>query len=191
MAVLWRSMEASTADEGYQDDTAVLPNKLQSRNTFFEKHVRISETLPSQTQMKTEVKRVFVDRNQSPKTKVVGGRGIRPKADVYGISKASGSSMLFTTLKGFLQTNAYIERNISKDSGAAHVPILGGGIVVSWDDAAKVYTVVDAGYMVLGIRVGKQAFVEMGSSPYAASQDLGDNMQSRVVYHFDKAVSGS
>lgn len=191
MAVLWRSMEhGGQIDDGFQNDTLELKGGMLDRNSFFEKHVRISETMPSDTQMKTEVKRVWGDRRKSDGAAVEGGRGTRSKHAVYGSLKPAGSSIVFLTHAAFAETNAWIEKFVTKSGGETRVPLLGGATVVSWSMDTFVYEVVDAGYLVLGIRVGKSAWVELGDSPYASDQDIKGTMQSRVVYHFNPPVRG-
>lgn len=167
MAVLWRSMESSgTPDEGYQDDTVVLTAKggMLDKNTLFEKHVRVSANMPSDTQRKAEVKRVWGDRRKGDGSIVVGQRGKRNKKDIYGTLRPDDCTIMFATLQGFQETNAWIEKNITKSNGKAKVPILGGCVVVSWKMDTFEFDTLDAGFLVLGIRVGKAAFVEFGSS---------------------------
>jgi hypothetical protein len=191
MAVLWRGMEHNGKPyEGYYEDSVALTGAMKDKNTFFEKHVRISNPLPSDTKMKEEVKRVWTDRQKRDNARVVGQRGTRTKKEIYGGGGASGSGILFITLEGFMETSAWIEKNVLKGGGKIRVPLLGGAKVVTWSQDTFQYEVIDSGALFLGIRVGQEAFVEFGESDYAQEQDLGANMQSKIVYHWDSAVRG-
>lgn len=191
MAVLWRGMEHTGSPyTGYQDDTATPAQAMKDKNTFFEKHVRISNPLPSDTKMKEEVKRVWTDRQKRDNAAVVGGRGTRTKKEIYGGGGAPGSGILFITLEGFMETSAWIEKNVSKGGGKIRVPLLGGGKVVTWTESTFQYEVIEAGALFLGIRVGEEAFVEFGSSDYAEEQNFGATLQSKLVYHWEPAVRG-
>jgi hypothetical protein len=191
MAVLWRGMENNGKPQtGYYDDSLTLKGALADKNTFFEKHVRISNPLPSDTKMKEEVKRVWTDRQKRDNARVLGQRGTRTKKEVYGGGGASGSGILFVTLEAFMATSAWIEENVKKGGGKVKVPLLGGATVVTWTEDTFQYEVVDAGHMYLGIRIGNEAFVEFGESDYAQEQDLGANMRSKIVYHWDSVVRG-
>lgn len=192
MAVLWRSMENhGDIDDGYQGNTAVLAGGMRDRNTFFEKHIRISATLPSDTDMKVEVKRVWGDRRKGGNALVQGSRGTRTKNEVYGKLTPAASGILFATTDGFMAINAWIDEYVNRSKGNWQVPIPGGAVSVSWSMETFTYEVINAGFLVLGIRVGSTADVEFGTSPYAEAQDIRGSMKSRVVYHMEPTLRGA
>lgn len=182
MAVLWRNNENSgTPDASYNDNHVVPSGTFADKNTFLEKHVRVfPDNIPSETELKKMAKDVYDYRNSSPATQVTSIAGpSKRKDDLFGKNKPSKSTTYFIDLKGFQQTNAFIEKNVTKTKGNQKVPIYGGGVVVTYDGAN--YSIIRTGYLILGIRVGQATSFNYGSQT--------GTMQSKIVYHLDGATA--
>ncbi len=186
MAVLWRSMEnKGVIDARYREDSDASPSltgKVSQKNTFLEKHLRICDPLPSEIDMKAIVKQVSDDRQKSKNSTVPSVTGVtdKTKKDLYGSLKPGANTTLFIGLAGFQETNAWIEKNVTA-STHAEVPILGNGVVVTYDRTTSTYSVVKSGKLKLSIAVGNEA----SFTPNEESTLTGQlTMQSKVVYHF-------
>ena len=185
MAVLWRSNESNSPDFRYREDSDPSPTVTGvagQKNTFLEKHLRICEPLPSEADMKTIVKKVFDDRQQNKNVMVQSVTGpSKTKQQLYGNIKPPANSTFFIGLAGFQETNAWIEANISASNKHAEVPILGNGVVVTYNDSTATYTVTNAGKVKLSIAVG-------GSTDFEGSRGETLSMQSKIVYHWGGVV---
>lgn len=178
MAVLWRNNEnTNNPDASYDGTHKILTGTFADKNTFLEKHVRVfPQTLPDEQTLKSLALDVYNNRRKGPATKVKSVAGPeRRKDDLFGANKPPKSTVFFVDLKGFQETNAYIEKFVAKSAGHQLVPILGGGTVVTYDGTN--YSVVKAGNLVLGIRVGAVTNFKIGSQT--------GTMQSKIVYHLD------
>src|SRR5699024_9355317 len=151
MAVFWRSNENTGApDARYRAEygpTPLVAGAAGQKNTFLEKHLRICNPLPSEAEMKRIVKQVYDDRQKAKTAKVksVAGPSDKTKKQLYGNIKPPANSTYFVELAGFQETNAWIEKNINASSTHAQVPILGGGVVVTYKKNNNTYDVRRAG----------------------------------------------
>lgn len=182
MAVLWRGNEhgGGTPDARYRQDgdaTPALPGQFGAKNTFFEKHVRVSAKLPPVDEMKTAVKAIYDARHKSPGTLVASVAGPqKKKKELFGGIKPPANTTLFVTLQGFQEINAWIEKNVPASVQHKAVPILGGGHLVTYHGATNSFTVTTAGTMTLDIRVG-------APTGFATERGQPETMQSKIVYH--------
>lgn len=186
MAVLWRSNESTgTPDFRYREDSDPSPTVTGvagQKNTFLEKHLRICDPMPSESDMKNIVKKVFDDRQKSKNAPVQSVTGpTKTKQQIYGGIKPPANSTYFIGLAGFQETNAWIEKNVTTSDKHAQVPILGNGVVVTYDDATATYSVTKAGKVKLSIAVGN-------SSGFEGERGQALTMQSKVVYHWGGVV---
>lgn len=185
MGVLYQAKgsQSSTVapDARWSDSNTVVGVDKTGRksSTFFNKHIRIVKSLPSESEMKQIVEDIWGDRNKSPATMVTGPLGEqRKKRDLYGEIKPPANTVLFVPIGGFESLNAYIDEYIDESGDHLWVPIPPGGVVVGrWIskvtkvvDESKSY-VFDAGFWNLGIDVG----------PAAGGATM------KVVYHFGDA----
>lgn len=182
MAVLYQSKGSGVhADARFDIDRAATPATSHKSSNFFNKHIRIVDALPSDTEMANTVQQIWDDRMKSPASKVTNAMGEqRKKSDVYGKIKPPANTTLFVTPGGFESMNAYIEQFVTK-SGKAWIPIPGGGKVVSRkkdaSGGANQTEIFDAGYWEIEVDVGGS--VAMGRGP---SGPMSYN--SKVVFHF-------
>jgi hypothetical protein len=187
VAVLWRSNEGSgAADARYRadsDPSPVVTGKAAEKNTFVEKHLRISDPLPTEAEMKAIVKKIYDDRQKGPNQFVqsVNGPSDKKKQQLYGSIKPPANSTFFIGLAGFQETNAWIEKNVTSSNAHVQVPILGNGVVVTYDGATNSYSIVKAGKFKASIAVGATASFE-GERGNALT------MQSKIVYHWGGTV---
>lgn len=190
MAVLWRSNESTSGpDARYRNDgdpSPTVSGAAGQKNTFLEKHLRICDPLPSEAQMKEIVKKVFDDRQKSKGSlvKSVTGPSDKTKQQLYGGIKPPANSTYFVSLAGFQETNAWIEKNVTTSNKHAEVPILGGGVVVTYDNVTGTYAITKAGKIKLSIGVGS-------STDFMDSKSHTLNMKSKVVYHWGGVVQAA
>lgn len=188
MAVLWRSNEEKgDPDFRYREDsdpTPPVPGLVGQKNTFLEKHLRICDPLPSEDDMKRIVKKVFDDRQKSKNSKVqsVTGPSDKTKQQIYGGIVPPANSTYFIGLAGFQETNAWIEKNVSSSDKHVQIPILGNGVVVTYDNATTNYTITKAGKVKVSVAVGN-------STDFEGSRGQELSMQSKVVYHWGGVVT--
>jgi cytochrome oxidase Cu insertion factor (SCO1/SenC/PrrC family) len=187
MAVLWRSNEnTSDPDARYREDNDPSPavaGVAGQKNTFLEKHLRICDPLPSEEDMKKIVKKVYDDRQRSKSSRVqsVTGPSDKTKQQLYGGIKPPANSTYFIGLAGFQETNAWIEKNVSASNKHAEVPILGDGVVVTYDNSTMTYAITKAGKIRLSVAVGN-------STDFEGSQGQALSIQSKIVYHWGGTV---
>jgi len=186
MAVLWRSGESSgTPDARYRPDgdpAPVVSGVAGQKNTFLEKHLRICNPMPTEIEMKQIVKKVYDDRQKSKNSSVKSVTGqSKTKQQIYGGLTPSANSTYFIDLAGFQETNAWIEKNVTASNKHAQVPILGSGVVVTYDSTNASYTVSKAGKVKLSIAVGN-------STDFETPRGLTLTMQSKIVYHWGGIV---
>jgi hypothetical protein len=169
------------------DAFPALKGKINEKNTFLEKHLRICHPMPSEAQMKAVVKQIYDYRQKGKKSKVASATGakFKTKQEVFGGLTPEANTTLFINLAGFQETNAWIEKHISSTNKHAQVPILGNGTVVTYDSKTNTYSVKKAGKLILSIAVGKDA----SFLPKEDSSVKGPlSMNSKVVYHFGGVV---
>jgi hypothetical protein len=187
MAVLWRSNEnTDSPDARYREDSdpsPAVPGVAGQKNTFLEKHLRIRDPLPSEEDMKKIVKKVYDDRQKNKNSPVqsVTGPSDKTKQQLYGGIKPPANSTYFIGLAGFQETNAWIEKNVTTSNKHAEVPILGDGVVVTYDDATKTYVTTKAGKIKLSIAVGN-------TTDFEGSRGQTLSMESKIVYHWGGVV---
>ena len=182
MVVLWRSNEAPGPPDArfFAGPVQGPTGKAGQKNTFMEKHVRVSETIPSQQEMKDIVKAIYDDRQKGANATVKSMHGPdKTKKQLYGGGKPPANTTLFIKPKDFVIVNEKIESSVADANvHGLEITLFGSAVLVTYNPSLpSPFEIKTSGNFKVDVAVGNRAHMGVFAGPGSPT------MTSKVVYH--------